>query len=85
MKEVKDGTEPQMPDDPDLPPPMVRKKGDNGREMPVLKPKAVPTTKEPADSRVVQIAGSAEFDRVLARSNVALVEFYAPWCADCCV
>jgi len=83
MKEVKDGIEPQMPDDPNLPPPMVRKKGDNGREMPVLKPKAAPTTKEPADSRVVQISGATEFDRVLSRSKVALVEFYAPWCGHC--
>jgi len=83
MKQVKDGVEPQMPDDPDLPPPMVRKKGNNDRPVPVLKPKAVPSTKEPTDSKVVQLSGSGEFDRVLSRSRVALVEFYAPWCGHC--
>lgn len=77
MKEVKDGIEPEMPDDPDLPPPMVRKKGDH---VPVLKRKPPkPSTKEPADSKVVILTGEDEFTRVLARSRVALVEFYAPW------
>jgi len=81
MKEVKDGTEPDMPDDPDLPPPMVRKKGDH---VPVLKRKpAKPSTKEPADSKVVTLSGEDEFTRVLGRSRVALVEFYAPWCGHC--
>ena len=77
MKEVKDGTEPEMPDDPDLPPPMVRKKDSR---VPVLKRKPPkPSTKEPADSKVVSLSGETEFTRVVGRSRVALVEFYAPW------
>ena len=78
MKLVKDGTEPKMPDDPDLPPPMVRKKGD-GYRPPVVKPKAEPTTEEPADSRVMQLTGMEEFQDIVSRARVTLVEFYAPW------
>merc|ERR1719218_359612 len=81
MKEVKDGIEPQLPDDPDLPPPREIK-GKNKRDVPLPKPKPKPSTNEPAGSKVVQLSGK-DFDEVLGRSKLAIVEFYAPWCGHC--